>query len=137
MQPLLISANLADLDLIKDYIIEAGNKVGLPPQKLYKLRLAVDELVTNIITHGYNQDDTPAAINIQAKFQQNNLTLCLEDKAVPFNPLSAVAPDLTLPLEQRMIGGLGIELIKSSVDKFYYERHGCHNRNILTMLLDK
>ena len=137
MQPIVISANLADIDLIKDYLVEAGRKVGLCSQKLYKLRLAVDELATNIITHGYNQDNTPDALKIQAKPAQDNLTLCLEDRAKPFNPFSAVSPDLTLPLEQRIIGGLGIELIKSSVDKFYYERVGNHNFNTLVMLLEK
>jgi len=136
MQPIVVSANLADLDQIKNYLVEAGQKVRLSKQKLYKLRLAVDELATNIIMHGYNQDNTSEALKIQAKLALDNLTLCLEDKAQPFDPFNIEIPDLTLPLEQRVIGGLGIELVKASVDKFYYERVGNHNYNVLVMFLE-
>ncbi len=133
MEPLTLAANLEELDLLEDYLTEIGEKASLSKKTVYNLRLAVDELATNIIIHGYLENNTPEAIKISPDLVDDTLILCLEDNAPPFNSLETETPDLDLPPEKRAIGGLGLYLAKSSVNDFRYERVGNCNRNILVV----
>jgi len=133
------SANLDSLEPIREFLTDSANKLGLDKNKTYKLCLAIDEIATNIINYGYlNSGITNGIIDVVVYSSKELLTVILEDKAIAFNPFENKLPgveDLTLPLEERPIGGLGIMLAKENVDEFRYEFENGKNRNIFCVNL--
>lgn len=134
------SATLTSLEPIREFLIDSGKLIGLDKSRIYKLCLAVDEIATNIINYGYaNSGIANPFIDITMILDNEILKVILEDKAVPFNPFEMDIPgekELSLPLEQRPIGGLGIMLAKNNVDKFLYEYVNGKNRNIFHINLN-
>jgi len=137
MKPLCLPASLDSLDPIAEYIVEAATEAGLDPRSAYNLRLAVDEIATNIITHGYEEAGLRGDITVSGDLSEASLTVVLEDSGIPFDPLSQELPsedDLKLPLEERLHRlDWGVYLVLKGVDAFRYERVGEHNRNIFVM----
>jgi anti-sigma regulatory factor (Ser/Thr protein kinase) len=109
---------------------EFGNSVGLSKKTIFSLSLAMEELVTNIISYGYT-DDAEHFINIAISYTDGIIVISLEDDGIAFNPLDAPKPDCECPLEQRKIGKLGIYLTKEFMDDLVYERRD--DKNILTL----
>jgi anti-sigma regulatory factor (Ser/Thr protein kinase) len=127
------------LSPIRDYINEQAIQAGLDKMSAYNLCLAIDEVATNIINYGYIESGLSGDIDVIIENSGNTLTITLEDRALQFDPRDNDLPsddDLNLPLEERAIGGLGIFLVFSSVDKFEYEFVDGKNRNIFTMNLN-
>jgi anti-sigma regulatory factor (Ser/Thr protein kinase) len=111
--------------------MEAAEAAGLDKKSAYRLRLAVDEIATNIVVYGYQGSKTEGVIELHAVIAEQTLTLTIEDTGPPFDPRSRPEPDdLDLPLDERDMGGLGIHLAITGVDEFVYERVGLRNRNI-------
>src|SRR5690349_21347083 len=109
MKPLIIPGTLDALSNVATYVLEAATAAGLDKKAAYRLRLAVDEITTNIITYGYEQAGIAGDITVRADIDDQTLTIVLEDSAQPFDSLQHMEPEnLSLPLEQRTIGGLGI-----------------------------
>ncbi|NEN88332.1 MAG: ATP-binding protein [Okeania sp. SIO3H1] len=136
MEPLIVSGSLDSLGKIGQYIMSAGKEAGLEKKASYKLRLAVDEIATNIVTHGYDEAGLAGDISIKAEINEQNLTVYIEDTAIPYDPTQAetlTEETLHETLEKRPMGGLGVYLAKDSVDKFMYKRVGDRNRNILVV----
>ena len=134
MKPLIIPGKLDSLSDVAKYVLEAAAAAGLDKKAAYRLRLAVDEITTNIITYGYEEAGIEGDITVRADSDDHALTITLEDVSQPFDPLQHMEPDdLGLPLEQRTIGGLGIYLAINGVDKFTYERVDGRNRNTFVM----
>ena len=100
------------------------------PAVARQLVLALDEVVTNIILHGY---EDPAGQEVEARLtvRESLLTAEVEDAGRAFNPLDAPTPDLSAPLDERALGGLGIHLVKSLMDRVEYRRDG--EKNVLTV----
>ena len=105
MQPLKVSGTLASLKLIRDYVTEACTVANIDKRVGYRLRLAVDEIATNIINYGYERSQMSGDIEISAHVHDESLTIILDDTAVPFDPLLHPTPDnRDAPLEYRGIG---------------------------------
>jgi serine/threonine-protein kinase RsbW len=135
-------ANLDSLEPIRDFITEKCNSVGMDRKKSYAICLAIDELATNIVNHGYSMMGPPSdpnnKIDVIISTEDDQMMVILEDNAIQFNPLTHIAPDeeeLNKPLEEREIGGLGIMLAIKNVDDFKYVYVDNKNRNILIMKL--
>jgi serine/threonine-protein kinase RsbW len=77
-------------------------------------------MATNIIVHGYRKQ--PGTIDIAVRQVGNGLEICLRDRAPPFDPTQIPAPDLTLPLSKRPLGGMGIHLARQLTDSMTYRR---------------
>lgn len=99
--------------------------------RLARLHVAVEEHLTNIITHGYEPGEV-GAILVRFGLEPRGLCVEIEDNARPFNPLEAAQVDLSLPLDKRPIGGLGVHLIRNGVDHLSYLRKG--EWNVLVMI---
>ena len=93
--------------------------------------LAIEELVTNCIKYGYS-DSSEHFIDVAMRVTDGQLIMHVTDDGRPFNPLEAPAPDLSLPLDERPIGGLGLHLLRTMSDSMTYERRG--NLNCLTLV---
>jgi len=133
MEKLSVPAELASLQEIRQYAKEAAARAGIDEDRVYTLLLAVDDIATNIISHGYKHAGPSAEISIGAEIRDDALVITLEDRAPAFDPRTIQMPnaeDLAKPLEERAIGGLGIFLAIQGVDRFDYRREGGRNFNI-------
>ena len=136
MEPLTVSGKLESLGAIAQYVMSAAKEAGLEKKAAYKLRLAIDEVTTNIITHGYEEADLEGDIYLAAKIDKQALTISVEDTAIAYDPTEKKAVEqelLNAPLEEKPIGGLGVFLALDGVDNFLYERSGDRNRNIFVV----
>ena len=131
MEPLIVEGKLDSLKEIAKYITSATSSIGLDKKASYGLRLAVDEIATNIIVHGYEESQIEGVIKIFADINEATLTVTLEDSGIPYDPTSkSPQEDLDTPIEQRQIGGLGVHLALQNVDAFHYKRTEMGNVNI-------
>ena len=97
------------------------------PEVSFLVSLAIEELVTNCIKYGYD-DDGEHTIEIVLSLADRALTMVVVDDGRAFNPLEAPPPDLSLPIENRPIGGLGLHLLRGLADDLIYERRNGTNR---------
>ena len=125
--------SLSELDTLCQSLQQFGESLGLSNKVLFQLCLALEEIVSNIISYGYT-DKAVHWIKIAISHEQGLLIIRLEDDGIPFNPLWAEEPDCECPVEERKVGNLGIHLCKKVMDNMIYER--CGNKNILTLRKD-
>jgi anti-sigma regulatory factor (Ser/Thr protein kinase) len=104
---------------------------GVPLKFSRKFLIALDDLVNNVISYGYEDPDGEHTVRIRAQVVGDVVSVVLEDDGRPFNPLQQAKPDVESGLEEREIGGLGIHLVREILDDVHYERRG--DRNVLTM----
>jgi len=115
---LTITANLNNLTDIYHFVQQTAARLGLEASIIYEVQLAVDEAVTNIIVHGYQNQG--GNIEIEIKQDRDALVIHLRDNAIPFNPTSIPPPELTKPLTERAIGGMGVHLMRQTMDEVNY-----------------
>jgi anti-sigma regulatory factor (Ser/Thr protein kinase) len=136
MEPKSFAGTLDSLSLIREYVTSAANSAGLDRKATYGLCLAVDEIATNIIVHGYEGAGRSGVLDMRTEMESGTLTVIIEDDGVAFDPRENKLPDsedFSKPLENRPIGGLGVFLAFDGVDEFKYERSGGRNRNIFVV----
>ena len=95
---------------------------------VYRFNLSLDEVLTNIISHGLTQGRHEIAVSVA--LDDGNLVANVSDDGPAFDPLSAPAPDIRAPIEERKVGGLGIHLLLTLMDAVEYRR--ADGRNHLT-----
>lgn len=134
LPPLVVPGEVSSLPAIADYVMSVAMEAGLDRRAAYRLRLAVDELATNIILHGYQESCLEGYIELAASFDEQVLTMSLEDTAPAYDPRPLLRQGVARePLEQRAEGGLGLLLVSRSVDSLVYERVAGKNRSVLEM----
>lgn len=107
-----------DLADIRHFVEATGSQLGLEASVIAALRQAVDEAVSNILMHGYQDQAGPLRLDIGRTGA--DLWVRLRDKAPPFDPTQVPPPDLTIPLLLRPPGGLGLLLIRQAIDELLY-----------------
>jgi len=124
-----VAARLDSLARLREYVMRAAR--DLDRATAYRLRLAVDEIATNAIVHGYGEAGREGILRIRADSDERAVRIILEDSGPPYDPRETLPPDdLGRPLEERQVGGLGVFLALRGVDEFRYERVGAWNRNV-------
>jgi len=126
--PLQLKNDLAELDNVGRFVEEMGKRHHLPLAVVRAVGLSLDEIVTNVITHGYDDHDRHD-IQIRLTVQGDEVVTEVEDDGRPFNPLELPDADTTSSLEDRPVGGLGIHLVKCLMDHVEYRR--TEGRNLL------
>ena len=96
----------------------------------YSVGLAVEEMASNVIKYGYD-DDREHEIAVHVAAQDDRVEIVFEDDGHAFDPTGHPKPDLERIVESRKIGGLGIELVRRICEKMVYAREGSHNRLLL------
>lgn len=122
-----LTSNTTEIEHLTDFVRQFLHEHALATQDLmYELRLVIEEILVNIIHHGYG--DTPdGRIEVEIALQDHSLRMTFRDSAMAFDPLAGEFD----PLENHCDGGMGMELVKSITDSQHY-RHD-HGRNILTL----
>jgi serine phosphatase RsbU (regulator of sigma subunit)/anti-sigma regulatory factor (Ser/Thr protein kinase) len=124
MDAVTLPGTLDALSPIRDYVKEAAASAGLDHSATYNLLLAVDEIATNVIVHGYEEAGLQGNISVAATRQEDGLVIQLTDNGKRYDPKAHQEPDdegLFKELADRPIGGLGIMLAKDGVDDLQYE----------------
>jgi anti-sigma regulatory factor (Ser/Thr protein kinase) len=93
------------------------------------INVAVEEIFVNIAHYAY--EGRPGKAVVGMNFDEDNVHIYLVDNGIPFNPLEMKDPDITAGVDEREIGGLGIYMVKKSMDKCTYERR--NNQNVFVM----
>jgi anti-sigma regulatory factor (Ser/Thr protein kinase) len=131
MAELFVAAQVENLAEIRRFVQEEAAALGAGEEAVCDLELAVDEAACNIICHGYGRGG--GTIEVKVERDGDKLVVCLRDEAPPFDPTHHPLPDVTLPLEERPLGGLGIFLMRRSVDEMLY-RVSAEGGNELTLI---
>ncbi|MGI0479364.1 ATP-binding protein [Geminocystis sp. CENA526] len=134
MEKLTVSATLDSLKTITEFVVNLAKSANLDKKKLYKLRLAIDELATNIISYGYKESNATGDIILECQISESSIEFKIIDCGIAFDPrtkLESEEETIDIPLEERQIGGLGIFLAFDGVDEFSYERIDDQNVNTL------
>lgn len=122
-----ISASTHNLSEVRDFITGHAESCGFEGEQIADIRLAVDEAVTNIIKHAY-QNDTSKEIDITLKISDSQLCILLIDTGKTFEFKTYEPPDIKKQIEQKKRGGMGVYLIQSLMDSVSYTRKGQKNR---------
>ncbi|MEE8261221.1 MAG: SpoIIE family protein phosphatase [Gammaproteobacteria bacterium] len=131
-----IHNDLAQIGMVNEDFKTFCNSTDLSSEIETKVNIIFDELLSNIISYAY-----PAGgehhIRVQVECTTERLTIIVTDEGIPFNPFVGPDPDITLSVKERNIGGLGILIVKSFMDKFMYHRRSGFNQVTLIKYLDK
>ena len=122
-----IPGRLSEVDTVARRVEEFGDANGLPQPKVYVVNLALDELITNVVSYGFGGVADPE-IRITLRLEAGALILIMEDNGRPFDPTQDVPTDISSALDERPIGGLGLHLVKSFADRLSYEFAAGRNR---------
>lgn len=120
-----------NLDTVVDFVNEQLEQYECPMDVLFQIDVAVEEIYVNIAHYAYNPEIGEATIRCCIEEEPLCITIEFLDNGVPYDPLSREDPDLELSAEERDIGGLGIYMVKNTMDKVSYEHR--EGKNILTI----
>lgn len=129
-----VGNDLEEIPRVADAIEVLAEKEEWPVDWIFNLNLSLDELLTNIVHNGY-QDDERHEIDLSVRgLADGGIEIVVEDDGVPFDPFTeAPEPDLESGVEERPIGGLGVFLVKQLMHEVEYERRGDRNRVTLRL----
>jgi anti-sigma regulatory factor (Ser/Thr protein kinase) len=125
--PFELDNDLSELKTLNKHLSAFGRNIGVQELCISEINICLDELFTNIVLYGFN-DDLKHKIKFIMTVDDNILTAAIEDDGVPFNPLKKEAVDLPTNVDDAEIGGLGIHITKKLVDTISYKRKRGINR---------
>lgn len=131
MKNLTVKASTDNLPAVLGFIDEELEAVGASMKMLFQIDLAVEELYVNIANYAYPSNNGDVTIQFDYYGNPPMIEIRFIDQGNPFNPLNNVEPDITLSAEEREIGGLGVMMVKKSMDAVEYRFE--ENENILTI----
>ncbi|MBQ4538575.1 MAG: ATP-binding protein [Oscillospiraceae bacterium] len=103
------------------FVDEQLEAFDCPMKAQMQIDIAIDELFSNIAYYAYNPDVGPATVRVEVVEDPMAVVITFIDKGVPYDPLAREDPDTTLSAEERDLGGLGIYMVKKSMDEVTYE----------------
>lgn len=127
MKELTVDAAIENIETVTNFINEELEQLNCPMKAQIQIDVAIDELFGNIARYAYNPETGKATVRIEVDKSPLSVIITFIDHGKPFDPLSAATPDITLSAEERGIGGLGIFLVKKSMDLVEYEFENGHN----------
>lgn len=121
MNELTLEATVENLDVVTDFVNEQLELYDCPMKAQMQIDVAIDELFSNIAHYAYNPDVGPATVRVEVADDPLAVVITFIDNGVPYDPLAKADPDITLSAEERGIGGLGIFMVKKTMDDITYE----------------
>ena len=121
MKELNVLANVDNIDEVMEFVTEEIEKLNCSIKVQTQIETAVEELFVNIAHYAYKPDEGPATVRVEVENDPPAISITFIDQGVPYDPLAKADPDVTLSAEERQIGGLGIFMVKESMDDIDYE----------------
>ena len=126
-----VDAVLENIPAVTDWVNDLLEQADCPMKAQRQLDVAIDELFSNIARYAYAPQTGKATLRLTMLQQPAGVALTFIDQGKPYDPLAKVDPDVTLSAEERAIGGLGIFLVKKTMDDMTYARQ--EDSNVLTI----
>ncbi len=120
MKELAIEAVSENIDLVTDFINEQLDEIDCPMKLQVKIDIAVDEIFGNIAHYAYAPNTGQVTVRVELT-EEPSVIITFFDNGIPYDPTAKADPDITLSIEDREIGGLGIYMVKKSMDEVSYE----------------
>ena len=131
MKELTIAATVENIETVTDFVNEQLEALDCPLKAQMQIDIAIDELFGNIAHYAYTPDVGDATVRVEVIDAPLSVIITFIDGGVPYDPLTAADPDTSLSAEERSLGGLGIFMVKKSMDEITYRYE--HGSNILSI----
>ena len=131
MKELTIAATVESIETVTDFVNEQLEAYDCPMKILMQINIAIDELFSNIAHYAYNPETGDATVRVEVIEDPMAVIITFIDNGVPYDPLKQKDPDTTLSADERQIGGLGIYMVKKTMDDITYEYKD--GKNILSI----
>ena len=131
MKELTIAATVENIEVVTDFVNQQLEELDCPMKAQMQIDIAIDELFSNIARYAYNPETGPATVRVEVAENPMAVVITFIDKGIPYDPLKQEDPNTHLPAEEREIGGLGIFMVKKTMDDITYEYKD--GQNILTI----
>ncbi|MBR4981326.1 MAG: ATP-binding protein [Lachnospiraceae bacterium] len=131
MKDITVDATLDNLEVVQNFVSEELENQGCSMKVMMQIEIAVEEIYVNIVHYAYNPEIGKATIRCEVTDDPMQVIIQFLDSGVPFDPLAKEDADITLSAEDRQIGGLGIFMVKKSMDEVSYEYK--EGKNVLTI----
>ena len=131
MDELLVGAELENMEKVQGFI--AGRLENCPVKVQGKIHVAVDEIFANIAHYAYDRPGGGVTVRIAVG---EDIHIEFEDSGVAYDPLASATPDISLSAAEREVGGLGVFIVKKTMDSVEYRREGCKNILVIKKSLE-
>ena len=121
MKELTVNATVENIEIVTDFVNEQLEALSCPMKAQMQIDIAIDELFGNIANYAYDPEVGPATVRVEVVDTPLSVVITFIDHGVPYDPLKQEDPDTTRAAEEREIGGLGIYIVKKSMDGISYE----------------
>ncbi|MCM1136239.1 MAG: ATP-binding protein [Clostridium sp.] len=121
MSVITIAAKTENLDRVLAFVEEELEQLAGGRKAAVQIAVAVEEIFVNIAQYAYGPLGGDVTIEIFSKKEPEEVTIFFKDSGIPYDPLARPDPDVTLSIEERPIGGLGVYMVKKSMDEVFYE----------------
>lgn len=132
MAEITVNACVDKIAEVVAFVEEQLENMGAGMKAQMQISIAVDELFANIANYAYPNGEGTATVRVEASEDGKKAVITFIDSGIPYNPLEKEDPDITLSAEDRPIGGLGIFMVKKSMDDMIYRYED--NKNILAII---
>lgn len=129
---LRVEAIIDNIGRVTRFVDEQLEQMGCSVCSMLQIDVVLDEIFSNVCHYAYGEDVGYVTVYVEELPDEKSVRITLEDEGVPFNPLNRKDPDITLGISERAIGGLGIFLVKRTMDDVLYEY--CDGKNMLTII---
>ena len=131
MKELTVPATIENIPVVIAFIDEQLEALNSPKKTQMQIDIAIDELFGNIARYAYPDAIGEATVRFDFDEATRTASIAFQDSGIPFNPLEQDAPDVTLSAEERKVGGLGIFLVRKTMDGLTYQYED--GMNVLTL----
>lgn len=131
MKELNITAVVENIPVVTAFVDEQLEALDCPIRAQMQIDIAIDELFGNIAQYAYNPEVGGATVRVEVSEEPLAVIITFIDGGVPYDPLKTDDPDITLSAEERQLGGLGIYMVKKTMDEITYEYKD--GKNILSI----
>lgn len=128
MKQIKVKADTAELDNVLSFADTILEELGCSVKAQMQIDIAIEEIFVNIAHYAYPEAEGEAVIYVEPCEGSSSVTITFEDEGIPYDPLKNEDPDITLSADDRPIGGLGIFMVKKSMDEVSYEYKDGKNR---------
>ena len=135
MKELTVDAVVNNIEVVTDFVNEELDKHDCLMKARMQIDVAIDELFGNIAHYAYDNGTGSATVRVEVTEEPLAVILTFIDSGKPFNPLERPEPDTTLSAQERAIGGLGIFLVKKTMDEVVYRYEDGHNILLIKKML--
>lgn len=128
MKQIKVKADTSELDNVLSFADAILEELGCSVKAQMQIDIAIEEIFVNIAHYAYPESEGEAVIYVEPGESGSSVTITFEDEGIQYDPLKNEDPDITLSAEDRPIGGLGIFMVKKSMDEVSYEYKDGKNR---------